>query len=263
MGEPVFVSRVMGEGASAHRIVRVAQWEFRAPEGDAHRELLIADADLAPRLEMHLHNLRKLSRRYERSKDINPRIEFCPAVEETPKSHGNQGGRPARRRFYSRADALFLVTRSEAPGAIELTKEMIRVFLAAMEGLLVPAGHLPAEDAARLRRELEDVRAGGLAGVIGPVRAERDILAPLAKAAPLHPKGKRAGLRWLNNKLRNAVGHNGEKSAWRLLPAVDLADAQRALEKAADDLAALRAAAAAAQQLTFVFVLNPKPRRGN
>lgn len=253
---PVFVSEVMGEGADAHRIVRVGSWEFRAPESSSERETLVEDSELARHLGMGRHKLRELIRTYRDSQDIQPVPILSPAGIKSR-------GRPGEGFRLNRADALFVVTKSNATNAKAMTKEMIRVFLAAMEGLLVPAGHLPAEEAARLRRELEEARTGGLAGVIGPVRAERDILAPLAKAAPLHPKGKRAGLRWLNNKLRNAVGHNGEKSAWRLLPAVALADVQREIEKAVDDLAALRAATADAQQLAFVFVMNPNPRRAS
>lgn len=273
MGETVTVSEVIGAGPTAHRLVRVGSWELRAPENDTERELLIADADLAPRLEMHLHKLRELSRRYERSKDIAPRIEVLPTVGETPKSQRNLGGRPARRRFYNRADALFLVTRSEAPGAVALTKQMIRVFLAAMEGLLVPAGHLSSRDEASLRAELADARAHSLAGVVGKDRAAAAILGPIANVALLHPKGKRAGLRWVNNKLRNAVGHNGAASAWELLPLADLAKTQRALAKLESDLAAQAKAARLAcgttstrpamEQLAFAFALGLTLARGN
>ena len=39
-------------------------------------------------------------------------------------------------RFYTEADALFLVTRSDAPGAVALAKEMIRVYLAVRRHLV-------------------------------------------------------------------------------------------------------------------------------
>lgn len=123
------VSAPIGAGSDAHRIARVGAWTFTVP-GEAGTEPEIPDTALAPRLGMSLHHLRELSARHEKAGNISPRVNRI--VRET-------GGRPGKQRFYNEADALFLVTRSETPKAIALTKEMIRVYMLARRGLLVPA----------------------------------------------------------------------------------------------------------------------------
>lgn len=123
-----------------------------------------------------------------------------------------------------------------------------------------------------LRAENARLRAESLAGVVGPDRVAAWLLDPIARVALLHPKGKRSGLRWVNNKLRNAVQHNGEASSWELLPCADLAKTQRALAKIEADLvkeakAAAKAAcgapstAPAVVQLAFSFALDLTARR--
>lgn len=124
----VFVSGVIGSGADAHRLVKVERWEFKVP-GESGTEPMIPDTDLAERLGLPLHKLRQLSGRHERAGNIAP--EVSTTVVET-----SRGGRPGVRRLYNEADALFLATRSETDQAIELVKEMIRVYMLARRGLL-------------------------------------------------------------------------------------------------------------------------------
>jgi hypothetical protein len=116
-------------------------------------DLLIADDLIAARLEHQLHKFRELAREHEAAGNV------CgiDARVFSPLSGENRGrGRPAQRRFYSEADALFLVTRSKAPKAIALTKEMVRVYRLAVRGLLVPAD---SRTAAQLRADNERLRA--------------------------------------------------------------------------------------------------------
>ena len=135
------VSAVIGEGAEAHRIVRVGDWTLTVP-GEAGTEPEIPDTALAEKLGLPLRKFRELSGRHEASENITPRI----------KSHGGtysgQRGRPGMQRFYTEADALFLVTRSETPKAIALTKEMIGVYMLARRGLLAPVAAREADPAA-------------------------------------------------------------------------------------------------------------------
>jgi hypothetical protein len=120
------------------RMIQVESWTLSiGTEPDAEPE--IADADLAVRLGLPLHKFRQLSGRHEAAGNIHPRVSTT--VVESKK-----GGRPATQRFYGEADALFLVTRSERPEAVALTKEMIRVYMLARRGLLAPTttAHDPA-----------------------------------------------------------------------------------------------------------------------
>jgi hypothetical protein len=54
------------------------------------------------------------------------------------------GGRPAKEFWLTEGEALFIATRSEAKGAIAITREMIRVFMLARRGLL-PLQVVPPE----------------------------------------------------------------------------------------------------------------------
>jgi hypothetical protein len=133
-------SNVIENSPNDRRMVQVEGWTLTiGTEPDAEPE--IADADLAPRLGMELHHLRELSARHEAAGNISPRV--YRTVRESKK-----GGRPATQRFYGEADALFLVTRSERPEAVALTKEMIRVYMLARRGLLSPPASDPAVMAA-------------------------------------------------------------------------------------------------------------------
>lgn len=104
------------------RILGSDGWEWVVcPDEFSDAEPRIADEHLAPKLGMEVRRLRELSKRYEKDGHVTP--VFCRTVRQTR-------GRPGVQRFYSEADALFLVTRSEREEAIGLTKGMILVVLA-------------------------------------------------------------------------------------------------------------------------------------
>lgn len=231
--DPVFVSEVIGTGPNAHRIVRVGEWSLRVP-GAAGTEPEIPDTDLAPRLGMQIHKLRELSGRYERGGDIHPRVEVSPAVGGTPESQRNPGGRPARRRFYNEADALFLVTRSEAPKAVALTKEMIGVYMLARRGLL-PQQQKPI-DVEHLRRvvreEIEGARLprdGNVADYAGALtprqrgRYLRGLLLDIARAYAAQGPKERSVRSWrsfVDVKVRQAAGFPaGPSGAFEMMDA--------------------------------------------
>ena len=219
---PVFVSEVLGDGPEAHRIVRVGDWSLTVP-GAEGTEPEIPDTDLAPRLGMELFRLRELSARHEKAGNIAPRVSRT--VRET-------GGRPGMSRFYNEADALFIVTRSEAPGAVALTKEMIRVYMAARRGLLpqqrgsvdqqaVSAlvadavrqqlGVIVAELRAVERPELAVLDRDAEIYILAPIRAMARTLAGI-NASEREVSRQRSAI---HARVRRVVGWQG---MWRLYP---------------------------------------------
>lgn len=181
------------------RILATEGWEFVVCVDEfGDEEPRISDEQLAANLGMEVRHLRELSGRHEEAGHLTPRV--CRTVRQT-------GGRPGMQRFYSEADALFLVTRSERDEAIALTKGMIQVVLAVRRHL---AGTVPV--IARARR------------------------APKAKALPASPRvmelagclAERTGAttdevlgmvldRWAseNEELRRAAGFGGTGKAVR------------------------------------------------
>lgn len=220
---PVFVSEVIGDGADAHRIVRVGEWSMVVRGADDTAEPEIPDTLLAPRLGLPLHKLRQLSARHEQAGNVAPRVSTT--VVET-------GGRPGKQRFYTEADALFLVTRSEAAGAVALTREMIRVFMLARRGLLRPVAPqgITAEKVAEMIAAAMAARPQ-LAESVDRMILGRDadglVLAPVRRmaaslAAPRATRAERARhVGRLHSRIRRAIGWDG---MWRLFPRHRLGD---------------------------------------
>lgn len=251
----VFISEVIGDGADAHRIVRVGEWSMVARGADDVAEPEIPDTMLAPRLGLEVRRLRWLSEKHEKAGNITPRI--CLAASQNR-------GRPGKQRFYTEADALFLVTRSEAEGAVALTREMIRVFMLARRGLLRPSAPPPTdptmalavaqalalvprlvEQVQTLSADLATLRTEVSTGVIGEAVALTEILRPLGQIASLSAtpsKGPRSVRRRFENRLRALLGHAGPGSRWSMLPRRLLDVAQRQVAMWLDEAIAQRAA---------------------
>mgnify|MGYP002143996666 CR=1 FL=1 len=141
------------------------------------------------------------------------------------------------------ADALFLVTRSETPKAVALTREMIAVYMAARRGLLprpAPAA-LPPEivaEVATLRAEVADLRGELATGVIGPDVAAREIVAPLRRIAHLRgstPKQRKSWRSRVERLLRNRLGHSRRGATWARLDRKLLTVAQNSIGEWLDD----------------------------
>lgn len=247
---------MIGEGALAHRCVRVGDWTLTAP-GAEGTEPEIPDTALAGRLGLPLHKLRELSGRHEKAGNIAPRV-VSPTVGET-------GGRPARQRFYTEADALFLVTRSEAPQAVALTKEMIRVYMAARRGLLPrPAPTVSPQLAAEvsaLRAAVAELQLELASGTIGPDVALEKIVTPLRRIAALRGatgRDRKAERARYDRRLRNLLGHARRGATWARLDRRLLGVAEVHLGEWLD--AAIRdARKRPAGQLTLNGVEPPKP----
>lgn len=268
---PVQVTEVLGTGAEAHRLAMVGEWTFMVREADRDREPLVSDEVLAQRLGFDRpRKIKDMIRRHIADGNINP---F--AVRTTV---GQTGGRPGTLYCLGEADALFLVTRSDTPKAIALTKEMIRVFMLARRGLmpvspsvdsavgaalaLVPGLVAQLEayraDLGAMRMEIGTLRGELATGVIGAEVAKAEILRPLARVAALYATPTRkvkAVRRSMENRLRAILGFVGPGSAWSMLPRRLLDVAQRQLTMWLDEAIAARAVALRSSQ-TDLFAKN-------
>lgn len=195
------VSPVLGEGSNAHRLVRVGDWTLTVPGADG-TDPEIPDTELAKRLGMELKHLRELSERHERAGHISPRKVNLGALmnKSDGTTYSRTRGRPGLQRFYNEPDALFLVTRSERPEAIALTKEMIRVYMLARRGLLVPAPPVvPAFDTEALQRLIVETVASQLRAASAPANLTLPVLDGRAKSLVLAK---------LMTLARTVAGHN-------------------------------------------------------
>lgn len=137
--------------------------------------------------------------------------------------------------------ALIIVTRLRTPKAIELTKGIVRVFLAVARGqVAVPGPAAPPDILASIERTMVSLvqRLDALeqrgAGVVGPAVAKHILLTLMQIAALLHRAGQAKSVisarTRLDNRLRGAVGWAGTGASWERLPAMKHGDALRALD---------------------------------
>lgn len=139
-------------------------WTLGTLPGEA--EPLIRDLELGERLA------------FDRPRDVRKLIERLTAAgklndSELRATMAQTGGRPARELWLTEEQALMVVTASETPKAIALTREIVRVFMAARRGQLVaavaspPAFPSPTPPDPRVDRLLGAVEA--LVGVVGAI----------------------------------------------------------------------------------------------
>jgi len=199
---------------------------------------LAFDLDVAERLGFERpRNIRNLIKRYKTSLG-----DICFTV----KQNAGERGRPAIEYWLTEEQVMFLVTKSETPRAVDLTKEMIRIFL------LVKNGNAPAVATGVSESRVGEMIAaafGPLAAAIsalanklgldsgpfiGEAAAQEHILRPLRQYAemrawsldiPPEAKRQRAALRTCADKrLRKAVGFDlNARAAWKRLPQAKLA----------------------------------------
>ena len=132
---PVFVSEVIGDGADAHREVRVGDWTLTAP-GANGTDPLVRDLDIGRRVYPNAkpHKIRERIRALIAEGDPNFRpLEVLPHRGKT-----SSGGRPASEFMLSEHEAVFLVSQIDTPAARSMTHAMIRVFRAAVLRRRVP-----------------------------------------------------------------------------------------------------------------------------
>ena len=108
---------------------------------DFDGEPRMRDLDIAEALEFeHPRRIRSLIQRH-----LETLCEFAEIVAQ--RVTANHGGSPHDEYWLNEEQALFLCTRSEAKGAVALTKQMVMIFAAWRRGQLPPA---PPEDGAPL-----------------------------------------------------------------------------------------------------------------
>ncbi len=107
------------------------------------RDLDIRDFDGEPRMRdldiamaLEFEHPRRVRQLIERNMDELLSFGVCTTVVQT---HGPQGGRPGTEYWLNEEQALFICTRSEAKGAIALTKQMVMIFAAWRRGQMPPA----------------------------------------------------------------------------------------------------------------------------
>jgi hypothetical protein len=125
-------SNVASESASVSAIERqftVEGWTLGTLAEDSEHEPRIQDVELGTRLKLKdPRQIRKLIKGLASAGIISP-FAVMHAAEIT-------GGRPAREFWLTEEEALLVATRSDAEGALAITREMIRVFMLARRGLL-------------------------------------------------------------------------------------------------------------------------------
>lgn len=236
---PVFVSEVIGDGADAHREVRVGDWTLTAP-GANGTDPLVRDLDIGRRVYPNAkpHKIRERIRALIAEGDPNFRpLEVLPHRGKT-----SSGGRPASEFMLSEHEAVFLVSQIDTPAARSMTHAMIRVFRAAVRGLLAPQPvALPPEivaEVATLRAEVADLRGELATGVIGADVAAREIVAPLRRIAYLRGATARQRKSWrsrVERQLRNLLGHSRRGATWARLDRKLLGVAQHRVGEWLDD----------------------------
>lgn len=145
-----------------------------------------------------------------------------------------KGGRPATEYWLTLESALFIVTKSETPKALALTKEMIRVFILAKQGLLGVQNDVSPSRDDRFDRIEQMLREQGRP-ILGPGVAKSCILDRLKQIALLEahaigrPDEKRRLRKIAENELRHRLGFSPQ--AFYSLPTVRLGEAVNVLDR--------------------------------
>lgn len=132
------VSPMIGEGADAHRIVRVGDYAFTAWASDD--EPRMRDVALAERLGFkEVRAVRKLIKRLADDGKM-PGIHVRDTVSRTSMPRGGEREVKVTEYWLTEAEALYLAAKSETDAADAMLREMIRVYMLARRGLLPQAG---------------------------------------------------------------------------------------------------------------------------
>jgi len=168
------MSAIVGAGADARRLVRVADWTMSVWSTYGDDEPRIRDVDLATRLGFERpRDVRKL---VERIWPENRRPHVRATVARTSMPRGGEREFTVWEYWLTEAEALKLTARSETPIADAILDEMIRVYRLAIRGLLTPVRTVPPP---AQTPTLDDVRRAAEAAV-------NEQLARLAQALSGH-----------------------------------------------------------------------------
>lgn len=229
--DAVTVSDVIGDGPSAHRIVRVGAWALVAPVDDPIAEqTLVADRNLAGALgHARERDVRKLIERWE--------PEIGPILSRVTVARGLFRGKtqvsvPVEEYLLTEEQALFIAAKSETKKATALLKQIVRVYVAVRKHMLgVHVAPLRAtvdqqqaiivaqsHDLDMVRTENRALREQQTNGTIPAASADwiRDqiaIIAPMMVALGWCPRKQtlRAAKRVLQNGIARAAGWGHDK----------------------------------------------------
>lgn len=239
----VTVSAIIGEGASAHRVIRAGSWTLTSWVSAGGDEPRIRDIELGERLGFDRpRDIRKLVERLLSDGKLND-----SSVRATvARTHIGVAERNVTEYWLSEAAVLKVVAKSETKVADALLDEMIRVYMLARRGLLsatvaavpqfnlgelgrvIAAAITPMANAvASLSKRLEALEQGSrgsitryeLAGIRQQVAfiTRGRVATGLAKSLP-------SARRWTYNRIGALAGWLGTGRAWALLPAGKLPD---------------------------------------
>jgi len=279
------VSSIIGTGDEAHRIVRVGAWELTAWVGRGEaEEPRMRDVDLGARLGYtNPKDIRKLARDHERAENINP-FHVRATVART-----GAAARTEDEMWFNEADALWLASQSKTPVAVAITKEMIRVYIAARKGLLpqqqaqtfdveafvtqlAPVFSQAAANAALaavapfvarlevIERRVQDgvpVRGTVSEAIASNIKSRLRTIGTKLVECGHEKKPRSARLKW-EQRLRTAVRWTGRGCHWHLLPIYCEADALRELAAMEHEANGICGALVAAKQRSFQFVDDAK-----
>ena len=144
-------SPIIGEGAAAHRIARVADaFIFDVPCSD--NEPRIRDLDLAEKLGFtQPRDIRKLIKRFVSAGDL-PGVDWRATVARQSTGNGASREYTTQEAWLTEAQALFVIAKSETEKAKHLLREMIAVVMLVRRGLLrMSANDELAADVASLK----------------------------------------------------------------------------------------------------------------
>lgn len=211
----------------------------------------VRDVDLAERLGFERpRKIRDIIKRHTNDGNLND-SDVRPTVARTRVGIAE---RNVTEYWLSEAAVLFIVTKSETPNAIAMTKEMIRVFMLARRGML----QLQQPNAAQLAKALDPImQAVALAnavilerltaleartvamqsdpgGTIGPYTAKevKTRLSAIARNRFMSARATsvRSARRILDNELQARLGFGGTGCKWELFPVAKRHDLELALD---------------------------------
>jgi hypothetical protein len=273
----VVVGPVIGEGVEAHRMVKVGPWTLTEWLEWGDQEPRLSDEDVARRLG------------FKAPRQVRELIKSIWPVEQRPncrrlRRHQSTGNGASRvyevTEFWLTApEVLKLCARSKQPVAEAILDDMIRVYLLALRGLLVPAdertakqlraandnltaanARLGAENATLRRRTAEIDRAfttGTIPGLTLRVSIlDRIIGLTRLKTGLTGGKAFNAACSALHHDIKLASGVQG---SWSRLPIGDLGCVTAAIDAEEHRLRRDARVRARSRQLALV----PKPRTGS
>lgn len=229
------VSPMIGEGADAHRLVRVGGYAFTAWANDD--EPRMRDVELAEKLGYgQPRDIRKLISRLAKEGKL-PDVHVRATVARTQMPTGGVRETKVNEYWLTEAEVLYLAAKSETEAADALLREVIRVYMLARRGLLPQPGNDQAMFTALSEiRQIQTLQQAAIArqdaAMVQQAEAVTALVAAVAGIGDLvrtifddHTTMQRAsagssGARWISTHLRTygvlmSDGTKADQKSWR------------------------------------------------